>query len=160
MADCIDLLEEFGERYRIAKDGSYYAEYGPTAWTHDPWYLQIPCRLGHIYPHGGTTLGISLDGHPIKAKQLAGLDCCRVRQHGSDGMTLLFDVADFSEVAKIVRPHRRVQLSEARKAELRANMAGVRAKRQNPCKDQQESTLICDFGGQDGSEHPSETSAA
>ncbi len=75
-------------------------------------------------------------------------------------VTLLFDVADFSEVAKIVRPHRRVQLSEARKAELRANMAGVRAKRQNPCKDQQESTLICDFGGQDGSEHPSETSAA
>ena len=89
MADCIDLLEEFGDKYRIAKDKSYFAEYGPTAWTHDPWYLQIPCRLGHIYPHGGSMLAVSLDAHPIQAKQLAALDCCRIHQQGDDGTTWL-----------------------------------------------------------------------
>ena len=118
MADCIDPLEVFGDKYKIAKDESYWAEYGPTAWTHDPWYLQIPCRLGHIYPHGGSTLAVSLDGHPRIAKRLAALDCCRIHQQGDDGTTLLFDVADFKAVAEIVRPHRRAQLSDERKAEL------------------------------------------
>ena len=127
MTECIDLLERFGEKFKIVKDESYHAEYGPNAWTHDPWYLQIRCRLGHIFPHGGSTLAVSLDGHPKIAKRLAALDCCQVYQHAEDGMTLLFDVADFKTVAKIVKPHRRAQLSEARKAELREQCHRMRA---------------------------------
>ena len=163
MTTCIDLKERFGDKYRIAKDKSYFAEYGPTAWTHDPWYLQIPCRLGHIYPHGGSTLGISLDGHPIKSKQLAALDCCRVHQDGADGTTLLFDVADFVEVAEIVRPHRRVQLSDERKAELAEQCRKMNADRmagQDQPKDGQESTLESPGAPQPGSEHLSSESAA
>ena len=129
MTECIDLLERFGEKFKIAKDESYQGQYGENAWTHDPWYLQIRCRLGHIYPNGGSTLAVSLDAHPKIAKRLASLNCCRVHQHGDDGMTLLFDVADFKTVAKIVKPHRRAQLSEARKAELREQCHRMRARK-------------------------------
>jgi len=154
--DCIDLKEEFGDKYKIAKDESYFAEYGPTAWTHDPWYLQIPCRLGHIYPHGGSTLAVSLDGHPIKAKQLTALDCCQVHQHGADGMTLLFDMADFQQVAEIVRPHRRVQLSEARKAELAERCRKMNADRmagRDHREDRTKSTLESPGAPRPDSEH-------
>jgi hypothetical protein len=129
MTDCIDLLERFGEKFKIVKDESYQGQYGPNAWTHDPWYHQIRCRLGHIFPHGGSTLAVSLDRHPKIAKRLAALNCCRVYQHGDDGMTLLFDVTDFKTVAKIVKPHRRAQLSEARKAELREQCQQMRARK-------------------------------
>ena len=131
-ASCVDLKEEFGDRYRIAKDESYHAEHGPNAWTHDPWLLVIPCRLGSIHPHGGSTLGICLDGHPVKAKQLAAMKCCRVHQSGDDGTTLLFDLADFQAVAKIVKPHRLPRLSEARRADLRERMLAMRAVGQTP----------------------------
>ena len=162
MTDCIDLLERFGDRCKIAKDESYFAEYGPTAWTHDPWYLQMPCRLGHIFPHGSSTLAVSLDGHPKIAKRLAGLACCRVHQHGADGTTLLFDVANFKTVAKIVKPHRRAQLSEARKAELAERcrqMTADRMKDQTQPKDGGFTAPDCDFATLPDPEHPSSAAA-
>ena len=129
---CVDLKEEFGDRYRITKDESYWAEHGKNAWTHDPWYLIMPCRVGHIFPHGGTTLGISLDGHPVIAKRLARMKRCRVHQPGADGTTLLFDLADFQQVAEIVRPHRRPRLSETQRADQRKRMLAMRALGQTP----------------------------
>jgi hypothetical protein len=36
-------------------------------------------------------------------------------QDGSDGITIVFDVADFSEVAKVMKPRRRRQMSEEQK---------------------------------------------
>ena len=75
---------------------------------------------------------------------------------GSDGMTLLFDVADFKAVAEIVKPHRRVQLSDARKAELAERcrkMTEDRLAAQDQPKDRKESAPVCDFAPQGYSEH-------
>ena len=129
---CVDLKEKFGDKYRITKDESHGAEYGKNAWTHDRWLLQIRCRVGHLYPHGASTLAVSLDGHPVIAKRLARMKCCRVHQSGDDGTTLLFDLADFQQVAEIVKPHRLPRLSESQRADQRERMLAMRALGQTP----------------------------
>jgi hypothetical protein len=52
--------------------------------------------------------------------------CCELYQDGSDGVTVLFDVADFDQMAAIIRPRRRRRLSEARRLACAEHLAKVR----------------------------------
>lgn len=115
MQHCINLQERFGRRYRIV------IEEGASGRRPDPWYMRLLCRYGHVFPHGGDMLAASVDGHPNVARQLRRLRCCRVWQDGDFGeLTVVFDVADFAQVAKIMRPRRRRQVSEAQRQQLAA----------------------------------------
>ena len=110
-AACIDLKEKFGRRYRVAYEDSYFA---------DPWLLIVPCRYGHIFPHGGNLLAASVDGHPNVAGVLRRLSCCQIHQDGDFGeVTVIFDVADFAKVARIIQPRRRRQVSAQERDRLR-----------------------------------------
>lgn len=77
---CVNLKQLFGDRYKISFD--------PAAETwgnrRDPWLMQIPCRYGTIYPHGGDVLAIDLTGRNIIANRLSALPCCRVYNWGED----------------------------------------------------------------------------
>lgn len=134
-ATCIDLKERYGDKYRIGYDPAYFAEHGDRGRTHDPWLLTIPCRSGHIFPHGGEMLAASVDGHPNIAFALRKLGL-KVHQAGTDGQTLLFHVVQFKAVAKIMRPHRKRQWTDAQRAEaaerLRLNLATAENSRQTP----------------------------
>ena len=121
MSTVIDLRERFGRRYRVGYEPSYRAEHGPNARIHDSWLMIIPCRFGHVFPHGGSTLAASVDGFPKIAGRLKRLTCCRVHQDGDFGeLTVLFDVADFAKVARIMRPRRRRQVSPRERERLMA----------------------------------------
>ena len=121
MPSCIDLKARFDKRYRVVYEESYYADHGDGARREDPWLMILLCRYGHIFPHGGTTLAASVDGHPNVAGQLRRLKCCRVHQDGDHGeLTARFDVADFAEVAQIMRPRRRRLVSAEQRERLRA----------------------------------------
>jgi hypothetical protein len=122
---CIDLRQRFGKRYRITRDPAYFAEYGKGARTPDPWYWIIPCRNGHFYPWGNTRLAASVDGHPLIGAALKRLTCCELVQDGSDGQTFVFEAEHFADVAKIMRPHRRRQVSEDQRQQLRARMIAI-----------------------------------
>ncbi len=120
-ANCVNLKKQFGRRYKVVYEESYFAEHGQNARVEDSVYMLIPCRFGHLFPHGGDVLAGSVDGHPKVANRMRRLKCCRVHQDGDDGeLTVLFDVADFDRVAKIMRPRRRKQISEAERERLRA----------------------------------------
>ena len=94
--NCINLRERFGRRFRIDREESYGR-------TDDPWLLLVRCKFGHIFPNGGNVLAASVDGHPNVAAVLRRLPCCRIHQDGDFGeLTVLFDVADFAKVAKIM----------------------------------------------------------
>jgi hypothetical protein len=110
-ATCIDLAEKFGETYRTTYEESYYAERGDGAWAHDPWLCIIPCRHGHIGPWGGSRLCASTSRRGNVARALRSLPCCQVEQDGSDGVTVLFDVADFETVAELMQPHRKRRMT-------------------------------------------------
>jgi len=57
MPTCINLKELLGRRYRVTYEESYRADHGPGARTADPWLMIVPCRYGHIFPHGGQLAG-------------------------------------------------------------------------------------------------------
>lgn len=108
---CPDLEKSYGSKYLLSWDESRKRE-------KDPWLRQIPCVRGHVYVHGPGELGVALDGRvAATVKKLTALGC-RVVQDGSDGANLVFPVALFPAVAKIVRPHRRRKLSVAHRQGL------------------------------------------
>jgi hypothetical protein len=111
MATCIDLKVHFGNRYRTQYEESYYAERGESARVHDPWLVVIPCKYGHIYPHGGEYLAASTTHRGAIANQLAALSCVRVVQDGDDGLNAVFHIGDFDQVAAVMKPKRRRKLS-------------------------------------------------
>ena len=71
---CINLKVQFGKQYRVISEDVRVA---------DPWLMVIPCRYGHIFPHGGNTLAASVDGHTNVAGVLRRL--YRVHQDGTSG---------------------------------------------------------------------------
>lgn len=107
MRNCIDLKEQFGHRYRVIHEESYRAERGDSARVHDPWLLTIPCKFGHIYPHGGELLGASTDHDGRIANRLALLPRVRIIQDGDDGVNVVFHINELPNVASIMKPRRR-----------------------------------------------------
>ena len=108
---CINLQQRFGDRFQIALDESYHGQYGENARTVDPWYMQIRCQHGHIYPHGRDVLAASTNTRGGIVRKLAVLDCTTVVQDGSDGINATFHVRDFERVAELMKPKRRRRLA-------------------------------------------------
>jgi hypothetical protein len=123
---CIDLKERYGDKYKIGKDPAYHAEYGPNAWTHDPWMLTLECRNGHIYPHGGEYLAAATRGRGTVSTALAKLPCVDVLQDGADGINAKFHVDDFTTVAKVMKPRRKRKLTDEQRAANLARLAPFR----------------------------------
>ena len=116
--DCINLQEQFGFRYRITFDPAYDPKHRPKDKL-DPWMMRIPCERGIIHPHGGSLLVVEVEQRPITANRLRRLGCTTPHQEGVGFLAMTFDVADFEEVAAIVKPRRRRQISETERKRLR-----------------------------------------
>jgi hypothetical protein len=111
MTTCVDLRELSAGRYKVTYDPAYDPRKVPRD-KRDPWMMQIPCRGGiTIYPHGGSTLAVEVNGHKNITAALRKLGLC-VHQDGDAEKTFLFDAADVDRVAAIVRPHRRRRWSD------------------------------------------------
>ncbi len=104
---CIDLGKRFGQQYRVEYEPSYAAQYGPRARISDPWLRIIPCGAGHICPWGGSKLAAVTNKAGPTARKLAALPGAILWQDGGDGATVLFDVALFPQVARLMHPKRR-----------------------------------------------------
>jgi hypothetical protein len=117
MTECIHLANRFDHQYRITFDKAYYLTNRPRE-TLGPWFMQIPCRYGTIYPHGGVMLVVEIDHHNRVANRVASLPGAELIQDGDDEKAIRFHVDSFDSVAKIVRPRRRRQISDAERARL------------------------------------------
>jgi hypothetical protein len=124
MTDCINLKKRFGKKYRIVWDESRQKR------EDDPWFMQIPCLRGHIYPHGGDRLGFASNSRGPSLNVLKAIPGVEVEQDGTDGANLSFPVDIFDQIAKLVRPRQKRQrmMSEAQKATAAAQLASYRSK--------------------------------
>jgi hypothetical protein len=110
----------FGKRWQtgwdpVYKPGHVAKEKG------DPWMMQIPCKgMVTIYPNGGSKLAVDCDYHPQIARQLASIPGVDLAQDGDQEKTFVFDVSLIDQVAAIIEPRRRRQLSEEHRARLAA----------------------------------------
>ena len=66
MAGCVNLAKRFGDFYRIDFDPAHKSRRRNP----DPWYMLIPCRRGHIYPHGDQLLGFASNSRGPLIKKL------------------------------------------------------------------------------------------
>jgi hypothetical protein len=112
---CIDLEAHFGRKYRIEHEDDD---------AEDPWLAFIPCRFGHVFPYGGNRLAASTNRRGPVACKLLRLPFVQAMHDADDGVTVHFDVEHFPEVATIMQPRRRRQLSpEARDRLVAAGQA-------------------------------------
>lgn len=111
----INLRDRFGHRYQIGFDPAYYAERPGNRQKDDPWLQVVVCRFGEVFPWGGPYLAAATISRGAIANRLAALPCCKVVQDGSDGVTVVFDVADFAAVAKLIKPRGIRRLDPERK---------------------------------------------
>ena len=90
----------------------------PAHRVDDPWLQIVPCRVGHICPWGGSKLAAVTNTPGPTARKLAILSGASLWQDGSDGATVLFDVALFPQVARLMHPRRCRRLSDEQRAKL------------------------------------------
>jgi hypothetical protein len=121
---CINLHETFGVHYRIDHDPS------AVTWSEkaDCWMQTILCWRGvTIYPFGGHLLAVEVDHHPGLLRQLLAISGVALRQDGDHEKTLTFHVDLFDQVADVVHPIRRRNLSAEQKAACVASLAAWRS---------------------------------
>lgn len=129
---CVDLKARFGRRYRIAhEDGG-----SPG----DPWMQLLLCQRGHVFPYGGDTLAAATDSRGGTATKLASLACCTPVQDGDDGLTVVFPLEHFEQVAALMKPRRRRRLSPEDRDRLvevgkSSRFDGVQSKKSAPGRD-------------------------
>ena len=92
----------------------------------------------------------SADKRGPSARRLMALACATIRQDGDDGATISFHVDDVAQVAKILKPRTRRQLSEEQKARLREMGASYRF---SSGTDERGAAQKSPIAPQDGSEH-------
>ncbi len=114
ISTCINLRERFGKQYRISHDEAASAG-GERA---DPWMMTIPGRFGTVYPHGGESLAVEIDGHPRIAKQVEAIPGIVLHQDGNYEKTFVFPVDLFDQVAAIVELKRVKRLTDEQRARL------------------------------------------
>ena len=107
---CINLKTEFGHRFRVTKE---------IGTSNDPWNLELPCRHGHICPWGGNELAACTCRRGKLADRLEAAGA-RIVQNGDDGVNAVFHESRFAQIAKIMKPRRRKQISEAERRRLLA----------------------------------------
>jgi len=106
--NCINLNKQFGDKYRVT------AEKG-TRHNVDPWYYRIESskvQCAHVYPWDGNKLALYRGKHGGIVSQLLALPTTELYTDGSDGVTILFKVADLDAVAYLVKLKRRKRLSK------------------------------------------------
>jgi hypothetical protein len=140
--DCVNLRETFGRKWQISWDPAYNPRYLAKD-NFDPWMMQIPCRGGiTIYPHGGSKLAIECDYHPQIARQLGSIPGVELIQDGDHEKTFVFYLSLIDQVADIVQPRRRRQLSDDHRERLTASGKSALEKyRRNPNSGAQISVL-------------------
>ena len=117
-AECVNLKERFGDRFKVANEESYQAERGDHGRAEDPWLMVILCLNGEIYPYGDDQLVASTKVAGGVARALTALAFTTLHKDGSDGADVIFPVDRFDEVAGIMKPRKRRRVSDAERKRL------------------------------------------
>lgn len=112
----VNLRETYGDRYRIALDESaYHAEGGKK----DPWYFQIPCVFGHLYPYSHSLIAFYCASRIIRNRFHKEHPEIEVRQWADDGEAVfLFAPEQFELAAEYAKPKRKRRISDDQRQRL------------------------------------------
>jgi len=126
--NCINLKKILGKKYWIALDASAIHEVGGKS---DPWYFQLPCKFGYIYPYSNTKLAFYCHGYKIKQRIIRELPEIEIIQDGDVEAVFIFPLSQFEKIGKYARPKKRRRLSEKHRNRLLESNLGCRFKSSN-----------------------------
>jgi hypothetical protein len=125
MCECVNLMDHFGDKYRISWDEAYNFR-NVTRDCLDLWYARLRGKYGEVHPHSYELLAVETENHPGIKKRLELCGCTTTYLDGDFGFgSFLFKPEHLGEIAEIVRLYRRPRISEARREELSRNMKSV-----------------------------------
>ena len=138
---CVDLRERFGTLYRVRKeaDGATWYE---TAESERVWLLEVPCRHGVVYPHGGEILAAVVTGRYAR-QQVADLACIRSRR-GDAELVVTFHVDDAEAVFALLKPRRQRRVSPEQRERLKAMMRDPRFASRKRARREHESDAVAE----------------
>ena len=112
----IDLRQLYGEYFRIQLDEAAECEPGGR---NNPWYYQIPCKFGHIYPVSDKLLGFWCESGTIRGRLHREHPEIDVTNWSDDGEAIfLFTPNQMDIIAKYARPKKKRKLSEEHRQKL------------------------------------------
>ena len=111
----LNLKEMYADRYRIELDESALC---PSESENNPWYFQIPCKYGHVYPVSDKLLAFYCSGPRIVARLHADHPELETPQWGDKEAVFLFPPEMIETIAQYAKPRRKRQLSEKRQKQL------------------------------------------
>ena len=124
MKNSYDLSENFGARYRITLDEAAFCEPGGKE---NPWYFQIPCKYGHIYPCSDKLLAFFCESGGIRRRLRDDHPELEVRQWSEvSEAVFLFKPEQLDLVAQYAKPRRKRRLSPAHRKKLSKSGRGRR----------------------------------
>jgi hypothetical protein len=123
----LDLRGRFGALFRIRREA------GGDTWHETPkdervWLLEVRCRSGVVYAHGGEILAAATDRRGIGAR-LRRLPFI-LSARGDHETVVTFADDDVEAVFAILKPYRRRRLSEAQRVRNTETLARARQRRQ------------------------------
>jgi hypothetical protein len=105
--NCADLRAWAREhRYHWRYEESRACEVDRGARADDPWYAEVPCRRGTLYPLGGDLVAAHTSTQGMRAKLLAVDSRVTVHQSGDHETVVRFPSGLLDAVAKVLRPRR------------------------------------------------------
>ena len=129
---CVDLAARFGDRYRLRREADGVTWYA-TPEPERAWLLELPCKYGVVYPHGGEILAAVVTGRYAR-QQVAALACLCSRR-GDTELVVTFHVDDAEQVLAILKPRRRRRLSPEQRARSVERLARINRERRESSRE-------------------------
>jgi len=115
----LNLRKIYGNCFKIVLDESAFLEPGGKK---DPWYFQIPCKYGHLYPYSDKRIAFYCESGKVRARLLRNCPELEVRQCSDIGEAVfLFTPEQFDIVAEYARPRKKRRLSNKHKEKFIAS---------------------------------------
>jgi len=112
----LNLKELFEKRFKIAIDESAF-QLGES--KDNPWYFQVPCKYGHIYPYSDKVLGFYCESGNIRKRLNREHPGIEIINWSDDGEAVfLFTPDQFDLIAKYAKPKRKKRLSQDHRRKL------------------------------------------
>ena len=111
----IDIKRDYGDRYKVTLDEAARHEVNGR---NNPWYYQIPCKVGNIYPYSSKLLAFYCEGTGIKARLLREQKNIKLIQDGDIEGVFLFTPDQFDIIAQYAKPRKRRRLSPEQRERL------------------------------------------
>lgn len=118
----INVKALYGDKFKIGLDDAMDAH------TPDPWYYQILCQYGHIYPISDKRLGFFCESGNIKERLKREHPEIDIPQDGDGEGVFAFMLDQFEIVAKYAKPLKKRKLSPEQKEKCVNNLRAYRFK--------------------------------